>query len=72
MNIALIFAVIIGLPVICIILKSLSNINKIQCPKCNKNELEQACYNSNGKCSCGYSEDINELNRRLKEIHRYA
>ncbi len=72
MNIALIIIIVLGLFVAIILFKSFKNLNKIDCPKCGENELEQASYNSIGKCSCGYSEDINELNRRLKEKNHYA
>ncbi len=72
MNIALIIILALGFFVILILCKSFKDLNKITCPKCGKEELEQASYNSIGKCSCGYSEDINILNRRLKEKNHYA
>ena len=72
MNIALIIILALGILVILILFKSFKDLNKITCPKCGKEELEQASYNSTGKCSCGYSEEIETLNKRLKEINRYA
>ncbi len=64
--------IIVTIIFICYIFKTFKDLNKIMCPKCRKNELDQASYNSIGKCSCGYSEDIEILNKRLKEKNYYA
>lgn len=51
----------------------LKNINKSPCPKCGKVDFEHATYHKIGKCgSCGFQENISQLEKRLKENQKYV